>query len=37
VWDPEPEAVSKKKIPIFRRESNPDFPIVQPIASRYTD
>jgi hypothetical protein len=29
--------VSKSKIPSLRRESNPDYPIVQPIASRYTD
>jgi hypothetical protein len=29
--------VSKKNIPITRRESNPDHPIVQPVASRYAD
>jgi hypothetical protein len=29
--------VVKRKIPIPRRESNPDHPIVQPVASRYTD
>jgi hypothetical protein len=26
-----------KKIPSPRRESNPDYPIVQPVVSRYTD
>jgi hypothetical protein len=31
------DMVSKRKIPSPRRESNPDHPIVQPIASRYTD
>jgi hypothetical protein len=29
--------VSKRKIPSPRRESNPDHPIVQPVASRYSD
>jgi hypothetical protein len=29
--------VPKIKIPIPRRESNLDHPIVQPVASRYTD
>jgi hypothetical protein len=27
----------KRKIPSLRRESNPDYPIVQPTTSRYTD
>jgi hypothetical protein len=31
------DTVSKRKIPSPRRESNPDHPIVQPIASSYTD
>jgi hypothetical protein len=31
------DAVVKRKIPSPRRESNPDHPIVHPIASRYTD
>jgi hypothetical protein len=31
------DTVSKRKIPSPRRESNPDHPIVQPVASRYTD
>jgi hypothetical protein len=31
------DAVVKRKIPSPHRESNPDLPIVQPIASRYTD
>jgi hypothetical protein len=31
------DKVSKRKIPSPRRESNPDRPIVQPVASRYTD
>jgi hypothetical protein len=35
---PEPFwTVSKRKIPIPRRESKPDHPIVQPVASRYTE
>jgi hypothetical protein len=29
--------VSKRKIPSPRRESNPDHPIFQPVASRHTD
>jgi len=29
--------VSNIKIPIPRRESNPDHPIFQPVASRYID
>jgi hypothetical protein len=31
------DAVSKRKIPIPRRDSNPDYPIVQAVVSRYTD
>jgi hypothetical protein len=31
------DMVSKRKIPSPRRESNPDHPIVQPVASPYTD
>jgi hypothetical protein len=31
------DAVSKRKIPSLRRESNPYHPIVQPVASRYTN
>jgi hypothetical protein len=31
------DMVSKRKIPSPRRESNSDHPIVQPVASRYTD
>jgi hypothetical protein len=31
------DAVVKRKIPSPRRESKPDHPIVQPVASRYTD
>jgi len=31
------DAVVKKKIPNPHRESNPDHPIVQPVASRYTE
>jgi hypothetical protein len=31
------DAVVKRKIPSFRRESNPRTLIVQPIAQRYTD
>jgi hypothetical protein len=31
------ETVSNRKIPSPRRESNPDHPIVQPVASRYTE
>jgi hypothetical protein len=31
------DTVLKRKIPNPRRESNPDHPIVQPVASRYTD
>jgi hypothetical protein len=31
------DTVSRKKIPIPRRESNPEHPIVQLVASRYTD
>jgi hypothetical protein len=31
------DAVSKRKIHSPRRESKPDHPIVQPVASRYTD
>jgi hypothetical protein len=31
------DMVSKWKIPNPRRESKPDHPIVQPVASRYTD
>jgi hypothetical protein len=31
VWD----TVSKRKIPSPRRESNPDYPIIQPVASHY--
>jgi len=31
------DAVEKRKIPSPRRESNPDHPIVQPVASPYTD
>jgi hypothetical protein len=30
------EAVMKRKISSPRRESNPDHPIVQPVAIRYT-
>jgi hypothetical protein len=30
-------AVVKRKIPSPYRESNPDYPIVQPVTSRYTD
>jgi hypothetical protein len=29
------DAVSKKKIPSPRQQSNPDHPIVQPVASRH--
>jgi hypothetical protein len=32
-----PIMVSKRKIPNPHRESNPDHPIVQPVASHYTD
>jgi hypothetical protein len=31
------DAVEKRKIPSPRRESNPRTPIIQPVASRYTD
>jgi hypothetical protein len=31
------DAVVKRKIPSFRRESNPKIPIIQPVAQRYTD
>jgi hypothetical protein len=31
------DAVVKRKIPSPQRESNPDYPIVQLVASRYTD
>jgi hypothetical protein len=31
------DAVVKKKIPSFRRESNPGTPIIQPVAQRYTE
>jgi hypothetical protein len=31
------DTVVKRKIPSPRRESNPDHPIVQPVASRYID
>jgi hypothetical protein len=31
------DAVMKRKISGFRRESNPRTPIIQPIAQRYTD
>jgi hypothetical protein len=31
------DAVVKRKIPSSGRESNLDHPIVQPVASRYTD
>jgi hypothetical protein len=31
------EAVVKRKIPSSLRESNPDHPVVQPVASCYTD
>jgi hypothetical protein len=31
------DTLSNRKIPIPRRESNPDHLIVQPIASHYTD
>jgi hypothetical protein len=31
------DAVVKRKIPSYRRESNPVTPIVQPIAQRYTN
>jgi len=31
------DTMSKRKIPSTRRESKPDHPIVQPVASRYTD
>jgi len=30
------EMVSKRHIPSPHRESNPDHPILQPVASRYT-
>jgi hypothetical protein len=30
------DMVSKRKIPSPRSESNPNHPIVQPVASRYT-
>jgi hypothetical protein len=30
------DTILKKKIPSPRRESKPDHPIVQPVASRYT-
>jgi hypothetical protein len=29
--------VSKRKIPNPCRDSNPDYPIIQPVANRYTD
>jgi hypothetical protein len=31
------DAVRKRKIPSSRRDSNPNTPIVQPVAQRYTD
>jgi hypothetical protein len=31
------DMVSKRKIPSFCQDSNPDHPIVQPAVSRYTD
>jgi hypothetical protein len=31
------DAVVKRKIPSYRRESNPRTPIIQPVAQRYTD
>jgi hypothetical protein len=31
------DAVSRRKIPISRQESNPDYQIVRPVASHYTD
>jgi hypothetical protein len=31
------DTVLKRKIPSPRRESNPDYSIVQPVASHYTD
>jgi hypothetical protein len=31
------DMVSKREIPSSSRESNPDHPIVQPVASRYAD
>jgi hypothetical protein len=31
------DTMSKRKIPSPRQELNPDHPIVQPIASHYTD
>jgi hypothetical protein len=40
VWvDPKAglDMVSKRKIPSSRQEYNPDHPIVQPVASCYTD
>jgi len=29
--------VCKRKIPSPRRDSNPDYPIIQPVARRYTN
>jgi hypothetical protein len=34
---PDLNMVSKRNIPNPHRESNPDYPSVQPLASRYTD
>jgi hypothetical protein len=31
------DTVSKRKIPSPSQESNPGYPLVQPVASRYTD
>jgi hypothetical protein len=31
------DAVSKRKIPSPRRDSNPNNPIIQPVVSRYTE